>query len=204
MQDGGEMWVMRKGANLELGLFIAQLTGSYLYTNHRKQWLEILSAKQPEQEAEIWSPLTHSFESLEFNFLNNIDPQFAYEPKMEGRLERFRNFLRKIWVEIGYKSPSHDSYKLARKFGDELQERYGEAKEEWTEIDKRIVKWVSGRGGISTIILTGGMDWQIPALGFCISAVGKLLQARTERKNSTSNVPLAVFLDLEKKGKLFK
>ncbi len=204
MQEGGELLVARKGANLELGLFIAQLTGSYLYTNHRLQWNEILSATNQQQnnESEIWSPLTRSFESLEFKFLNNIDPQFAYELRIEGRLEKFRNFLRKVWLEVGGNPSPDNSYKLARKFGDELQEVYGKTKEEWSEIDKQLLKWITSSGGIAAII-SGGMNWQIPAAGFCIAAVLKLLEARRDRKDFRNNVPLAVFLDLENKNKLF-
>lgn len=33
LPDNGELSIMRNGANLELGLYIGQLTGSYLYTD---------------------------------------------------------------------------------------------------------------------------------------------------------------------------
>lgn len=204
LPDGGELHVMRNGANLELALYIGQLTGSYLYTDRREQWREILSTKQAQSsEGEVWSPLTKSFQSLEFNFLNNIDPKFAFRLKEEGRLEGFRQFLRKVWVGIEGNPSYEEAEKLARRLSEELQEEYGKTKEEWTKIDKELLKWVTGSGGIAAI-LSGGMNWQIPALGFCITAVGKLLEARTDRKNFTANVPLAIFLELEKKHKVFK
>jgi hypothetical protein len=201
--EGGELQIMRYGANLELGLYIGQATGSYLYTNNNQQWSEILSTANNDSGPEVWSPLTKSFQGLEFNFLNNIDPVFINRLKEEGRLESFRNFLRKLWVEIGDSKSIKDINDLARTFDDELQEEYGKAKEEWSKIDKDLVKWITGSGGLSAII-SGGMNWQIPALGFCIGGVGKLLEARIDRKNYKNNVPMAVFLDLEKKNKIFK
>ncbi|KKT25810.1 MAG: hypothetical protein UW12_C0043G0016, partial [Parcubacteria group bacterium GW2011_GWF1_43_9] len=141
------------------------------------------------------------------NFLDKIDPDFALRLKDQGRLEGFRSFLRKIWVSLDGSSSPGSINKLARQFGDELQEEYGKTKEEWSEIDKDLIKWLTGTTGISAIasaVAKGGMDWQMPAMGFCVNGVLSLLQARTARGNFKNNVPLAVFLDLEKKGKIFK
>lgn len=204
LPDSGELYIMRNGANLELGLYIGQLTGSYLYTDRHEQWREILSSAQnSSSEGEVWSPLTKSFRELEFKFLNNIDPKFALRLKEEGRLEKFRGFLRKVWVGIEG-NPSHEqANKLARQFAEELQEAYGKTKEEWIQIDKELMKWLTGPEGIVGVV-SGAMNWQIPALGFCIRGVGKLLEAKTGRKNFKENVQLAVFLDLENKNKIFK
>ena len=208
VSDDGSLQIMRMGANLELGLYMGQLTGSYLYTDKREQWDEILGSRQnPDAEAELWSPLSNSFQALEFSFLNKVDPKFALQLKKEGRLETFRNFLRQVWVAIEGNPSSDEAYKLARKFDDELHDQYGQVKEEWSKIDKDLIKFVTGSTGITTItdaIVKGGMNWQAPALGFCVSGVLNLLKARTDRKNFRQNVPLAVFLDLEKKGKLLK
>lgn len=201
---GGELNIMRLGTNLELGLYMGQLTGSYLYTDKRDQWNEILSSKQnADSESEIWSPLTDSFRSLEFNFLDKVDSDFALRLKEEERLEQFRNFLRRVWNKIEGNPSPEEAHKLARKFGDELKEEYGKTQEQWKEIDRTLLKWTTGSGGVATII-SGGIDWQAPALGFCITAVGKLLESGAKRRKFRSNVPLAVFLDLEKKGKVFK
>ncbi len=206
--EDGDLQIMRMGANLELGLYMGQLTGSYLYTDRKDQWNEILSAKQNSSaEPELWSPLTNSFQSLEFSFLNKVDPAFALRLKEQGRLETFRNFLRKVWIGIESAHSDKDSLRLAREFGDELHDQYGRTKEEWSKIDKELITWLTSSTGVTTItdaIVKGGMDWQAPALGFCINGVLSLLRARTDRKNFKQNVPLAVFLDLEKKGKLFK
>lgn len=200
----GQMMINRNGSNLEMGMYIAQLTGSYLYTDLPEQWREILSCEQnPTSEGDTWSPLTKAFQSLEYSFLNDIDPQFAYNLKTEGRLETFRSFLRRVWIDINGNHTYDEANKHARRFSEELHEEYTSAKEEWAKIDKELLKWVTGSGGLAAII-SGGMNWQIPAIGFCISGVGKLLEARTERKRFKSTIPMSVFLDLEKKRKILK
>lgn len=204
LPDNGELFIMRNGANLELGLYIGQLTGSYLYTDRVEQWRDILSSAQNNSSEDgVWSPLTKSFQELEFKFLSNIDPKFAFRLKEEGRLKKFRSFLRRVWIAIDGNPSYEQANKLSRQFSEELQEEYGKTKEEWTKIDKELIKWLTGPEGVAGLIL-GVMDWQIPAVGFCVRGVGKLLEARTDRKNFKDNVPLAVFLDLENKKKIFK
>lgn len=203
-----EMKIKRMGANLELGFYLGQATGSYLYTNRRFQWMEIMSLQQQtSDDSDVWSPLTQAFQSLDFTFLNNVDARFAYKLKEEGRLAGFRNYLRKVWSKIEDDNTLEQAHKAAREFGDELHEEYGKTKEEWAKIDKSIMEWLAGGTGVSTVlspIITGGLDWKIPALGFVITGVGKLLSARYERKAFKAKMPLAVLLDLEKKNKIIK
>ena len=194
-----QVQIVRTGGNLEMGMYIAQLTGAYLYTNFNTRWKEILSmAHKLPSGGEVWSPLANAFQRLEFKFLNNIDSRFANSLRDEGRLESFRGFLRKVWTTIGGSPEQSKIDALARDFSDELKEEFKKAEAEWQDIDKKLIKWVTGTGGLGSI-LTGGMAWEIPALGFCIAAIGELLTARLDRKRFRHNVPMSVFLDLSKK-----
>lgn len=209
LPEDGELRIMRLGANLELGLFIAQLTGSYLYTNRKSQWKEILSVKQPEaSDPEIWSPLTRAFQTLDFEFLNNVDSEFVIGLKEEQRLESLRNYLRRLWNKIETEDNTMmDS--TVKEFKDELIEEHAKAKDEWKQIDSKLRDWMLGRGtmasgvglGLSQI-LTGGLNWQLPAAGFCISAVNELLNARVKRNSFRTNIPLSVFIDLDNKDRI--
>lgn len=203
-----EMKIKRMGANLELGIYLGQATGSYLYTNRQFQWMEIMSSKQnTTDDSDVWSPLTQAFQALDFTFLNNVDARFAYKIKEEGRLGGFRNYLRKVWHKIEANNTPAQANSAAREFGDELHEEYGKTKEEWKKIDKSLMKFMLGNTGISTLIaplITGGLGWAVPPLGFALAGVGKLISARYERQEFRANVPLAVLLDLEKKDKKIK
>jgi len=61
-----------------------------------------------------------------------------------------------------------------------------------------LLKWTTGSGGIAAI-LTGGMKWEIPALGFCIAAIGELLGTKYSRERFRKAIPMSVFLDLKNK-----
>jgi len=208
MSSEAEMKIKRMGANLELGLYLGQVTGSYLYTNRMFQSTEIMTAgQQTTDDSDVWSPLTQAFQTLDFTFLNNVDAGFAYKLKEEGRLGGFRNYLRRVWHKIMEDNTPAQANSAAREFGDELRDEYGKNKEEWAKIDKSIVKFMTGATGLSTLVpplITGSLDWSIPALGFSIAGVGKLLLARYQRREFKAKVPLAVLLDLEKKDKLLK
>lgn len=188
------------GGNLEMGFFLSQMTGSYLYTDIDFRWQEILSsANLKSKQQNIWGHITHSFQKLDFKFLNpqRITPEFAKRIRNDGRLESMRNFLRKTWLSV---SKSTDNQKIDREnvlnFKDELVEEYNKAEAEWGKIDADLLKWITGEG-IGGILATGGMNWQLPALGFSIAAVGNLLQARFKRDRFRKNISLSVFIDLK-------
>jgi len=111
--------VFRTGANLEMGSYIAQLTGSYLYTDMKLRWEEILSVSgRLKGQGDIWSPLTKAFQSLDFKFLNLVDPNFACTLRKEERLASFRTFLRKIWGQVGGEADLSKVDSIARNFSD--------------------------------------------------------------------------------------
>ncbi len=198
-----ELKAMRLGGNLELGLYLSQLTGSYMYTNRKSQWNEILSVQvNSNDEQDIWSPLTNAFQSLDFQFLDNVNYAFIDRLQEEQRLESFRNYLRRVWESIN--SPTQASEGTVREFKDELKEQYAIAKEDWKKIDITLRDWLlkksilnSGAVAGASQILTGNINLIAPMLGFCLDGVNQLLQANDKRKEFKTKVPLSVFIDLE-------
>lgn len=192
------------GGNLEQGLYISQLTGSYLYTDFEFRWREILSAKNETGTQNPWSPLTYAFQNLDFRFLDGVDLKFVHDIKGDGRLSNFRNYLRKTWNVIAEdKEQSYDKiHALAQDFADELKEENAKAQSEWKDIDDNLQKWLLSRSGLgSLLVATGAMEWVATGLGFALDGVNNLLQARYARKKFRSNVPLSVFVDLNQKRK---
>jgi hypothetical protein len=113
------------GANLEMGLYICQATGSFPYTNVKFRWREILAAKQElDVTAQTWSPLTNAFQQLTFKFLDQVDSGFACTLRKEGRLEGFRSYLRRLWTTVGGEADVAKAEPLARDFRDELSQAY--------------------------------------------------------------------------------
>lgn len=193
-----EIKIMRASTNLEMGLFIAQATGSFPYTNLRRRWKELLSVAQKlPHESSVWTPLTHAFQQLKFNFLNSVDPKFALSLHRDGRLEQFRAFLRKLWRTVNLQTDPNALHVTAREFSDELNDEFRKAQADWYKIDQDIVKYsVVAGGAAGAAIATGHMLTEIPTLGFFISEVGILLHAYFRKRTFPKNVPMSVFLDL--------
>ena len=196
-ETGGQMIVGRTGANLEMALYIAHLTGAFPYTNIRRRWEELLSAKEELSEsAKVWSPITKAFQDLDFKFLDNVDSRFACSIRTDGRLESFRAFLRRLWNTVRGELDAGMIDSLARDFRDELTSEHHKAEAEWAEIDSALLKSAGTTAAGANI--SGGLNLEIPALGFSIVAVVELIRSRIKRRNFRKKIPLSMFVDLSR------
>jgi hypothetical protein len=204
----GQMMTMRSGASLEMGMYICQATGAFPYTNFRYRWEEILSAREQfDPEAQTWTPLTKAFQNLDFKFLDHVTPDFAYAMRSEGRLGGFRKYLREVWKAADGSPNPAQANTLARDFSDGLQHSYQEAKSDWDDIDADLLKWGGGSvaaglaAGLQSAFSSGKFSLELPAAGFALNGVAQLVSSRMKRRNFRRNVPMSVFVDLDKKTK---
>ena len=183
-----------------MGLYIAQMTGSYLFTNLKSRWSEILSvAEGLSADAEVWSPLTNAFQRLDFKFLDGVPLKFVYEMRATERLAQLRNVLRKIWNEVGGSPDPNRAEQLARDFGDELKQRVAEAEADWEKIDADLLKWAAGTIAAGAPgAIAGNLSVNLAALSLAL--VGELLTARLKRRRFNKSVPLSVFLELKRRS----
>jgi hypothetical protein len=196
------------GINFEMWTYLAHLLGAFPYTNLRKWWDDLSTeAEELPEVAKPWSPLTRAFQDLEFRFFDSVDPQFACDIRIQGRLANLRSFLRKIWLELQGSAETPYSEETARSFADELKAEYARALEEWKEIDTGWIKFLE-KYGTTTIgapatvsaFTTGAIDLMVPgALTFCYASIMKLLEAHKTRSKFRNTVPMSVFVDLARK-----
>jgi|SRR5580692_8906299 hypothetical protein len=151
------------------------------------------------ETARVWSPLTKAFQSLEFRFLNNVDPKFAQRIRDDGRLESFRVLLRRIGKDATEISDfgSLDSY--VRDCKDALTGEYQKAQAEWAKIDESFLKW--GSGGIDASSLISGHI--LPDIGsLSVATLSTLAQLGIRFFNQhqfRKANPMSVFIDLARK-----
>jgi SEC-C motif len=200
----GQMTNMKMGANLETSLLLCQTIGAFPYTNVKFRWKEILgAANELDENAQVWSPLTHAFQQLDFKFLNKIDSDFAVEMRNEGRLSGFRSFMRKLWNEIDGEPDLAKQQKLALDFKDELGSEYDKAEADWDAIDRDLMKWampaIAGAFGSIGAVATGHLGLALPTGGFAVNGINELIQAHMKRKEFRKKTPMSVFIDLDKK-----
>jgi len=193
----GELLGQRSGANLETGLYVARLTGAFPYTNLKGRWTELMLSKdEPPESAQMWTPLSKAFDSLEFDFLNDVPPEFAVRLRQDGRLSSFRTFLRRVWRSVQTETDQRRMEGAAKGFADELIDEHRKAKAEWQDITNATAKGVAMTTGVA--IVAGGFEPQFAIPGYGITLVAQLLADRANRRSFRDRVPMSVFVDLER------
>jgi hypothetical protein len=199
--SGSTVWAIRTGVNLELAMYISQITGAFPYTSRRTTWNEILSATDELSEtARIWSPLTKAFQAYEFKFLDRVDPAFLFKIRNEeNRLGGFRSFLRDLWKQVGGNPEPSKMESTARDFVDRLKMEKSKMEGEWAKIDQDLLKWLGASGSLSFVaecVLTGQLSFSFSGAGLIIHSIVQLLLSRSKRKSFRKSHPMSVFLDL--------
>jgi hypothetical protein len=127
--------------------------------------------------------------------------------RSEGRLGGFRKYLREVWKAADGSPNPAQANTLARDFSDGLQHSYQEAKSDWDDIDADLLKWGGGSvaaglaAGLQSAFSSGKFSLELPAAGFALNGVAQLVSSRMKRRNFRRNVPMSVFVDLDKKTK---
>lgn len=201
--ENGQITRTTFGANLEMGIYISQLTGSFPFTPSASMYKQILQSQAGNEIINAWSPLTKAFQELDFKFLDNVPSEFAIKIREDGRLYSFRSFIRKLWNTNKEELTISKVENLSRDFIDELHHEYSIAKDEWNSIDSSLVKWFTSTtgGAIAGGILSGRFDVAFLGLGF--AGVAELISSYAKRKTFRSKVPMSVFVDLSKQTKIF-
>ena len=201
---GPQLNIMRLGTNLEMALYLCQMTGAFPYTNVKYRWKELQSVREElPPDAEIWTPLTKAFKELDFKFLNNVHTTFACDVRKEGRLEGFRAYLRRIWTTLNDEDDLTKLESQSRDFADELKDEFNKAEADWQKIDKDLIKWMGT--SVAGCVASGGLGAIVDGkLGlaaggaFAIKAVTELLTARMDRRTFRKKVPMSILIDLKK------
>jgi hypothetical protein len=200
--DGGQLMVMRGGANLETALLISENTGAFLYTNQSGRWQEIVSSREALSEtARAWSPFAKAFQALEFQFLENVDVNFAEKLREDGRLASFRDLLRKVGKDATEVSSMSSLEMYVRDCSDALVGEYQKAKAEWGNIQESFLKW-AGTGGIAAAagLVSGHLVPNVAALSIGVANTMLQLALRHNKQQQFRQTnPMSVFVDLANK-----
>jgi hypothetical protein len=94
---------MRIGGNLEMALYLAQVTGSFIYTDVHHRWLEIQSSvlrKPGDEDLDPWAPLRQALDSVHFTMYLDPDPRLWFHIKEKGTFEEFISLYRRICSSV--------------------------------------------------------------------------------------------------------
>jgi hypothetical protein len=195
----GQMVPHRAGANLEIALLICSVTGAFPYTSMHTIWRHIIEARDELSEtARVWSPLTKAFQTLDFRFLNNVDPGFAQSLRDDGRLESFRAMLRRIGGGAADVTSSSSLDAFVRDCKDELVDEYRKAQAEWNDIDRSFLKWGATAAGAAAFATGHLLPDLAPWSAATVTTLTRLGFHYLKQQQFRKANPMSVMIDLSR------
>lgn len=95
-EAGAQVRIM-KGYSLETAMFLARMTGSFIYTDSKAQWQQLhifTSALDPSNAKEAWKPLMKEIGIIKFAVELNL--QLSLEQRTSGMFGEMRSLFRRI------------------------------------------------------------------------------------------------------------
>lgn len=188
---GGQLTMMTLAPNFELALYIAQITGAFIFTDSPTRWEEIIQAQHKDGGMVIynWGELTDCINSLEYPL--NVNPLVTFKLRETGKLGKIRKVLRDIYSAIQSKESIAGIQALTDRLKPELVKAH--------EAAQREMKAPKGDGGggmedIEEHTFNARLKCVIPAGGITHNNVQRMLLS-CGLSNYLKNVPMAIFFD---------
>jgi hypothetical protein len=175
---------------------VANLTGAYLLTDLEPRWRQFeFLQREAQQPLDDRSRVARGLQNIRVPMAAHLDLRLAQRIREEGQLDRVRAMLDKLMRQAGSERPLSDSE--AKAFEDELLDAIAEAKDEYAEIDRELLKFTGGEliGLAGLYGMTGGA--LTISLGAAAAAGALNLVGSTwKRRSFKARYPAAMFMDL--------
>lgn len=196
INNGGRLHIFRMSGTHEMALYLAQVTGSFVYTDVKHCWNEynISELRRPEEEiVNNWDPLVKALN--EFNLIMYIDPdpRFWPEIKERGYLAEFINLYRNILQSVRTMSKPEDIKVKAGQYVEQLKKIDLEKIFKKIEIDYR--KKFKIDGSMNRKIKLPA-SYFIPINGIGSNTVTQILLTHGINTSYWKSVPFGVYLNL--------
>lgn len=181
LAPGGHLQ-MFKAMNLELAMFLAQLTGSAIYTDEPSFWKQLhahTSVASGASSPTAWAPVAKTLESLPFTI--EVNPATNLDIRRSNTLSPMRDVFRRLWTAAH--DPTPPSEVDIAEIAGALESANAQLSAEWSAL---ISPPPSAR-------LTRSLTVALPTNGFWHNAVYRLL-IFYGREKYTRATPLAMFI----------
>lgn len=110
-ESGGQMLMSHLSPNLELGMFLAQATGSFILTHHPYRWSEIRSSVNYfyGDYQSPWERIARHMTNFEMDFVHFFDHKDLLLALKNAELAHMRITLRDIWNAVQNEQPTDPS-----------------------------------------------------------------------------------------------
>jgi hypothetical protein len=156
-EEGAQLQTL-KGSNLEVALFLAQFTGSIIYTDIGLHWQHLhqhATAANASKEPVHWVPVINSMQKLPFRVESS--PRAGFQLRLSGKLNGIKTTLRRVQNSVRLQGEKPVSKNAAKELARELDEAKKTLRREWQRINTRHAN-SSYQGNLELSIPTGGFE----------------------------------------------
>jgi len=182
-EEGAQLQTV-KGLNLEAALFLAQFTGSIVYTDIGLHWRHLhhhaTTVNAPEESAQ-WLPVIDSIRKLPFRIESN--PEVVLQLRFAGKLDNIGSALRRVRYSVDAQGKKEVAENSVRELARELDEAGEALHKEWQGMSK----------SHSTSSYQGNLELSVPTDGFERNTVRRLLLTYGRAKHCRPT-PMALFM----------
>lgn len=200
-KENAQYSISRFGPNLELNLFTAQTTGSFVYTDSTLRWEEILSANDTDGKPRI-AITAKDFESIlstDFTFLDQVSPETALGLRQSAKLGEYRRQLRELWKTTLSQSNKETYPGDRQRLCDRLGKAHLSVTNDWSSVRTKLQKGTKDPMELLHTTIEAKLDWVIPIKGFGVNDVYRLLLTHSRRTDYLRALPMAVFVQFKDK-----
>lgn len=184
----GQLTATHVTPNLELGFFIAQLTGSFVYTDNNVRWQEILKSTRTrvDENETPWNTLVETLSNI--NLELEIDTLFNLNVRKNGQLGLMRSVLRKVYLAVTNEQDHTRIQNLSRSLSDDLSLAFQKTTKELEAINQK-------RENKTSLKYKGKLTCLISPDNFSLIPVQRLFVSYGANRQKI--VPMAIFINNE-------
>jgi hypothetical protein len=171
-EKNAQMLITHVAPNFEMGFFLAQITGSVLYTDNQYRWGEIISAADGSAtgSSSYWAPLAAVISELIFEF--ELNPWVNLGARQAGHFGTIRKAFRDIVAELLKETDPTSASAVVSNLMGVMRDAHAITKAEWETVHKRVDRYSRNE---PTQAYSGRLDCVIANRGFGIDAIRRLL-----------------------------
>lgn len=191
-KDGeGQFLMTHVTPNLELGMFLAQLTGSFIYTNNKVRWQEISRLMDAFNNKTQWDNLSNQINALDINL--EIDPLFNLHLRNTGGLGSMRKAFREIYQAVQKEYEPDSISRINKNLVNELNLAYQKSLKEWESNQEWKARQPENQSSLS-YSYKGKVTCLIPVGGFSLNQAQRLVVSYGNNYHLQS-MPMAMFVE---------
>jgi hypothetical protein len=196
----GQLKFYHTGGNLEMALYLAQVTGSYIYTDIEFRWQELRSSPHRRGDAidfDPWAPLYRALNDFQMTLHPGLDPRFLCHLKEQGVFNELISLFRKIITAVRTIEDLASASALAKEFADSIN--CIDTDQIWDSIEKEYEQFSKGESvALQRYKVTGAYRYFMPFGGLSSNTITQLLLTHGFNTPYWNAVPFGAYMDLKK------